>query len=168
LHRRGCRTIAAVGASAVTANVLGLNKAKQTDRGNLALQNTPQAALVNAASTFGAINPVYGSRRIGGIRILTELSGSSNEYLNLVIAWGAGPWNAISTVYLDDIAITDAQFAGLVTYENYTGTDTQAASAALIAELPASGPPRTSCAAWRTRGCASSGTRPPSRAACRW
>lgn len=111
--------------------------AQQSQQSSIQTQRTPQVALVNTTSSFGAINPVYGSRKVGGVRIFTEMSGANDEYLNLVIVWGAGPISAINTVYLDDIASNDSTFTGLVTIENYTGTDTQAASAALIAEVPA-------------------------------
>jgi hypothetical protein len=47
-----------------------------------------------------------------------------------------GEISAINTVYLDDLPSTDARYAGLVTVEKYLGTDTQAASAQLIAALP--------------------------------
>lgn len=126
---------AGVVASAITPKPHMPSMSELTGPANLGQQDTPQSALVNATTNYGAVNPVYGSRRIGGIRVLTEITGPNKEYLNLVIVWGAGPWNAISQVYLDDVAYTDSSFSGLVTCENYTGTDTQAASAALIAEL---------------------------------
>ncbi len=92
--------------------------------------------LINSASNIDPLPVIYGSRRVGGTRVLCEVSGASNEYLNLVIEQCEGEISAINTVYLDDTPSTDARFSGLVTIEKYLGTDTQAASAALMAELP--------------------------------
>lgn len=92
--------------------------------------------LINAASNVDPLQVIYGSRRVGGTRVLCEVSGASNEYLNLVIALCEGEISAINTVYIDDVASTDARFSGLVTIEKYTGSDTQAASAMLTAEIP--------------------------------
>jgi len=92
--------------------------------------------LVNTASTVDPIQVIYGSRRIGGTRCLTEVTGATNEYLNLVIAHCEGPVSAINTIYLDGIAATDDKFAWLIDIEKHLGALDQVASAALIAELP--------------------------------
>lgn len=209
--------IAATIAAGVTARALGLNAGPSEFR-----PSTPQGALVDVVGTYSGIPVVYGSRRIGGVRVLTEsqstvttrgeetflvtdtlttyrvvnaavftgdvgviyatqdtdggqtntffvnvpgapaagqysASGTglytfnaadagksliieynyqqSNDRLHCVIIWGMGEIGAVKQVYLDDVPITDARFNGLAYYENYVGTDTQAASAALISAL---------------------------------
>lgn len=99
------------------------------------LDQAARGALVNDISNVAPIPVIYGTRRCGGTRILTETSGASNEFLHLVIVWGEGPISAVSQVYLDGVAITDARFAGFTYREDYLGSDTQAASPALIAAL---------------------------------
>ena len=210
--------VAAVVAGSLTARALGLNA------GPNGQSNTPAGALVDATGTFAGVPVLYGSRRVGGIRVLTEVQSTatsrgaeffqipaglnitlsratvftadiqvtnldvqiiggegedfptyftpvasspgplqysvspagvytfnaadvgtnieieysyedSNDQLHLVIIWGMGPVNAITQLYLDDVPITDPRFNGLVYHENYLGTDTQAASAFLIAAL---------------------------------
>ena len=100
---------------------------------------TDQAArgtLINSSSNVAALPIVYGSRRVGGTRILMEASGSSNETLHIVLAIAEGEIDAISTIYLDDTPITDPKFSAFVYSESYTGTDTQSASQALINAIP--------------------------------
>jgi len=65
-----------------------------------------------------------------------QASTQANNLLHLIVVWGEGPIQSIDTLYLDDVAITDPKFAGLVYSENYLGSDTQAASAHLQAMLP--------------------------------
>lgn len=105
---------------------------------NSAFAQAERGALVNTSSTVDSIPVLYGSRRVGGSRIFTEAAGDDNEFLHLVIALCEGEIGAINTVYLDDVASSDTRFTGLVTIEKYVGTDTQAASSALIAALPSS------------------------------
>lgn len=95
-----------------------------------------QPILVNIASNIAPINVVYGSRKVGGTRIFADVTGTSNEYLHMIIVLCEGEIQAINTVYLDDIPSTDPKFSGFVTVEKFLGTDTQAACATLIAALP--------------------------------
>lgn len=93
--------------------------------------------LINAASSIDPLPVIYGSRRVGGTYVMPpSVSGTNNEYLHLVIAICESQISAINTVYLDDVATTDARFTDLVTVEKFLGTDTQAASAMLIEAFP--------------------------------
>jgi hypothetical protein len=219
----GTAGAAAAGAAAAvvvgyeTSRLMGLNDGQEVK------PTTPAGAQVDTVGTFAGIPVLYGSRRVGGVRVLTESasSGSSrffevftltvnyrvanggsgfvqdvnvvafvdgpdgsvdqqiwtrvasspgpsqyavdsqgnytfsaadpqlgriqaqvqyianviNDQLHMVIVWGMGQINAVSQIYLDDVPITDPRFSGLVYVENYVGTDTQAASAVLIAAL---------------------------------
>jgi len=98
-------------------------------------ESLARGALVNTASNVEPLPVIYGTRRKGGTRVLTEVTGDSNQFLHLVMALGEGEVSAIRTVYLDDVASTDSRFSGLVTIEKYVGADAQAASAAMVADL---------------------------------
>jgi hypothetical protein len=122
-----------VGTQVVIGYALGLlagNKAASNS-----LDQQTRGALVNAISNIEPITPVYGSRRKGCAIVLAEVTGSSNEYLNLVCVWGEGPISAINTIYLNDVAITDTRFSGLYTRSDHLGTDTQAADSTLVATI---------------------------------
>jgi hypothetical protein len=95
-----------------------------------------QGILINSQSNVDPIPVIYGRRRVGGTRVFIEVSGSSNEYLHLVLVLSEGPVNAIDNVYLDDVLSTDAKFTGLLTVTKHLGTPGEAADAALTADVP--------------------------------
>ena len=92
--------------------------------------------LVNTASNVAGIPVVYGTRRVGGTRVFTEISGASNEYLHIVVALCEGQISGVSNIYIDGTISTDPKFSGLVTSAVYVGTDSQAADATTIAAVP--------------------------------
>jgi hypothetical protein len=146
------------GITAVAADVLGASLATASFIGgatglvaggvaNLAVQsligsNSPSSAqsalssaqaqgiLINSQSNVDPIPVIYGRRRVGGTRVFIEVSGSSNEYLHLVLVLSEGPVTAIDNVYLDDVLSTDA------TVTKHLGTPGEAADAALTADVP--------------------------------
>ena len=152
------------GITAVAADVLGASLATASFIGgatglvaggvaNLAVQsligsNSPSSAqsalssaqaqgiLINSQSNVDPIPVIYGRRRVGGTRVFIEVSGSSNEYLHLVLVLSEGPVTAIDNVYLDDVFSTDAKFTGLLTVTKHLGTPGEAADAALTADVP--------------------------------
>ena len=152
------------GITAVAADVLGASLATASFIGgatglvaggvaNLAVQsligsNSPSSAqsalssaqaqgiLINSQSNVDPIPVIYGRRRVGGTRVFIEVSGSSNEYLHLVLVLSEGPVTAIDNVYLDDVLSTDAKFTGLLTVTKHLGTPGEAADAALTADVP--------------------------------
>jgi hypothetical protein len=148
----GAGTMAAVATyAAPVANMYALNKSMQAIN---SWKNGPsggssggvssatgaaraQGILLNETSNIDPIPVVYGTRKVGGSRVLCETSGSSNEYLHIVIALCEGEINAITNIYLDDVLSTDAKFSGLVTTETHLGADAQAASSALVSDIPA-------------------------------
>ena len=95
-----------------------------------------QGILINSQSNVDPIPVIYGRRRVGGTRVFIEVSGSSNEYLHLVLVLSEGPVTAIDNVYLDDVLSTDAKFTGLLTVTKHLGTPGEAADAALTADVP--------------------------------
>lgn len=99
-------------------------------------QARAQGALINAVSNVEPIPTPYGTVRVGGSRILTEVTGDSKQYLHVVVLWGEGEIAGLQQLYLDGHPVSDSKYSGLVTTEHYTGTDAQAASAALTAAIP--------------------------------
>ncbi|WP_408595468.1 phage tail protein [Limnohabitans sp.] len=95
-----------------------------------------QGILINSQSNVDPIPVIYGRRRVGGTRVFIEVSGSSNEYLHLVLVLSEGPVTAIDNVYLDDVLSSDAKFNGLITVTKHLGTPGEAADAALTADVP--------------------------------
>lgn len=95
-----------------------------------------QGILINSQSNVDPIPVIYGRRRVGGTRVFIEVSGSSNEYLHLVLVLSEGPVTAIDNVYLDDVLSTDAKFTGLLNVTKHLGTLGEAADAALAADVP--------------------------------
>ena len=95
-----------------------------------------QGILINSQSNVDPIPVIYGRRRVGGTRVFIEVSGSSNEYLHLVLVLSEGPVTAIDNVYLDDVLSTDAKFTGLLNVTKHLGTPGEAADAALTADVP--------------------------------
>ena len=63
--------------------------------------------LLNSQSNVDPIPVIYGRRRVGGTRVLIEVSGASNEYLHIVVVISEGPVAAIDNVYLDDLLATE-------------------------------------------------------------
>ena len=95
-----------------------------------------QGILINSQSNVDPIPVIYGRRRVGGTRVFIEVSGSSNEYLHLVLVLSEGPVTAIDNVYLDDVLSMDAKFTGLLTVTKHLGTPGEPADATLTADVP--------------------------------
>lgn len=94
-----------------------------------------RGTLINTASNVEALSIVYGRKQIGGPRVLTEVTGSDNRYLNLVFALCEGEIEGIDEIYLDGRP-WDADFwRGLVGVLSHTGADDQAADEGIIVHL---------------------------------
>ncbi|MEI6317409.1 MAG: phage tail protein [Pseudomonadota bacterium] len=123
-------------AGGIVASVLGQAFGLNSQDSGPTASFEARGAQVNASSNVEYIPVIYGKRKVAGPRVLTEVSGPANGWLHLITVIGEGPIEAIDEVFLNDVDITDARFSGLVVVEKYLGTDGQAASAALIADLP--------------------------------
>ena len=121
-------------ASLATQSVLGTLSPSRAQSSVASAQ--AQGILINSQSNVDPIPVIYGRRRVGGTRVFIEVSGSSNEYLHLVIVLGEGPVTAIDNVYINDVLSTDAKFAGLITINKHLGTPSEAADATLMAAVP--------------------------------
>jgi hypothetical protein len=87
-------------------------------------------------SSIAARQIVYGRARISGPLVYTGSTGSTNEYLHMVVPIHHGELDAIETVYLNDLPSSDSRFSGFLRVKTYVGTSDQAADADLIAESP--------------------------------
>lgn len=133
--------ISSVVVSNVLGGIIGSNDPQQQAQQQQQLSSTPVAqasrgVLLNTASTIDPLPVVYGKRRIGGTRVLTETSGSSNTYLHVIIAHAEGEVAGVDALYFDGVISTDPRFSGKFTAVHVIGTDAQAACAALMADLP--------------------------------
>ncbi|MCL6557205.1 MAG: hypothetical protein K6U74_00100 [Firmicutes bacterium] len=99
-------------------------------------QDVNRSILATTSGGTQDIPVVYGNRRVGSKRVFHGVSGTSNEFYWRVMVLCEGQISAIPNVYLDGVISTDAKFGSTVTIEKYLGTDTQAASAALVAAFP--------------------------------
>lgn len=120
-------------ASVATQSVLGSLSPSRAQSSVASAQ--AQGILINSQSNVDPIPVIYGRRRVGGTRIFIEVSGTSNEYLHLIIVLGEGPVAAIDNVYLNDVLSTDPKFSGLVTINKHLGVPGDAADATLMAAV---------------------------------
>lgn len=132
---------------AATGIALNLALGQLTSRPSASSQQqaTAQGALVNSVSNIEPIPVIYGRRLVGGSRIITEVTGPTRGLLQIIMVWCEGPVSSITQIYLNGVAISDARFAGIVEYENFLGTDTQAASGRAIAAIGDSAKWNESC-----------------------
>jgi len=105
------------------------------------VESTPEAQsrgiLVNKSSNDAPIPVVYGQRKVGGTRVLMDVTGSSNNYLHIVLALCEGEIDSIENIYLNDVLSTDSRFTGYLDTYTHVGTDTQAADSNLVSAVTA-------------------------------
>lgn len=95
-----------------------------------------QGIQLNVTSTVAPIPVIYGERGgVGGMLCFMETTGTTNEYLHMVMALCEGEIEAIDAVYLDDVATTDAKFTGYVDVHKHLGSSTQTVDTNLQAEV---------------------------------
>lgn len=91
--------------------------------------------LSNKSGADATLPVVYGSRLMGGYRVLVRSTDKKNRVLHIVLAVCHGPIHDIPTVYLDGIDSTDEKFNNRVTITKYLGTDDQEADPTLVEEV---------------------------------
>jgi len=112
-----------------------------TDSG-VAVKSTTKGINVKAG-TKAADTPrrtVYGRTKVGGFWIYSETTGTTNEYLHLIIGLCDGPIEEIETIYFGNEIVTldgsgngTGKWTGAVHIEKHLGDTGQAANAALVA-----------------------------------
>ena len=104
-----------------------------------------QGVLVNKQSNNANIPVIYGTRKVGGVRVFLESSGTSNEYLYGAIVLAEGEINNITSIIVDDSAVTfsgsiadgttitsnDSKYGTTIQVQPFFGTDGQSASSLL-------------------------------------
>ena len=91
-----------------------------------------QGYLLNKDSNIQPIPVIYGERKIGGTRVFVSTSGSTNQYLYVILVLCEGEIKAIDDIYIDDVISTDARFGSLITVNKYLGTDNQTADTLFV------------------------------------
>lgn len=86
---------------------------------------------------------IYGDVRVGGVYTFIHTTGSSNEFINLVITISGHEIEAFDTLYFDGVEVpldgsgdATGDFAGFVHAEFNLGTETQTAFAGLVSAAP--------------------------------
>ena len=97
--------------------------------------STASSVLLNKSSNNAPIPLIYGQRKVGGTRVLMEVTGDSNEFLHIVLAVSEGEIDSITDVYLNDIAESDSKFDGVLDVYRHLGSDTQAADSNLVSAV---------------------------------
>ena len=121
------------------------------DYGSSEFDDFEKGVLLNKQSNDASIPVIYGTRMVGGTRVFMESSGTDNTYLYMAIVLCEGEINDITSIKIDDKAVTwsgdladatqvtvntsDGNFykdsASLITVEPHYGTDAQSASTLL-------------------------------------
>ena len=89
----------AIGGALVSGVISGA-LADEPDRPDFGSDGASRGILLNKAANDAQIPVVYGQRKVGGTRVLMEVTGSDNEYLHMVLAHTAklrnvlGVWRA--------------------------------------------------------------------------
>jgi hypothetical protein len=85
--------------------------------------------LINKESNIEPLPVIYGTRRVGGVRVFVSTKdvsgGDKNEFLYIALALCEGEVNSITDIRIDDKPITDSQYSGLHTINVHLGADNQ-------------------------------------------
>ena len=100
-----------------------------------AISSEGRGITLNKSANDAPIPVVYGQRKVGGTRVLVEVTGSDNEYLHIVLATSEGDVDSFENVYLNDVLTTDSRFDDVLDVYTHTGSDTQAADSNLTADV---------------------------------
>jgi len=86
---------------------------------------------------------IYGTSRVGGVRIYDASTGTNNNFLHRILAFAGHEVTSYDQIYLNDEVVTldgsgnvtsPARYNGYVRIKRYYGTSTQTADADLISE----------------------------------
>jgi len=122
--------VVSYGVSAIAGSAFGIDK---TDAQQFA--DTASGMLINKNANDAPIPVVYGQRKVGGTRVLMEITGDNNEYLHMVLALSEGEINSFENIYLNDVLSTDSRFDDVLNIYTHTGSDTQVADSNLVANV---------------------------------
>lgn len=118
---------------AVIAGALTGTLTQKSTNSATSVKGSASGMLINKKSNNASIPVLYGSRKMGGTLVFVELSGTNNEFLNVVLAVCEGEINSFNGIQLNGVSIFDSRFglnsaSGHLKVEEYKGTANQAAS----------------------------------------
>ena len=96
------------------------------------VEDSARGALINKESSVAPLPVVYGERRMGGVRIFTESSGSDNKFLYICLAICEGEVESITDININDQPLSGSEYEEYVTFETKTGSDDQSVSDVLL------------------------------------
>ena len=127
--------VAGAVAGAVVSGVVGQALADEPEQPDFGSNSVVKGLLLNKQANDAAIPVIYGSRRIGGTRVLLETTGTDNEYLHIVLAFSEGEIDSIENIYLNNVVSTDSRFTGFLDTYTHTGADDQSADSNLVSNV---------------------------------
>jgi len=113
----------------INALLGAINKSKQPNL-NAEAQQRKQAI----RSSISSRHIVYGRARVSGTLVYAGTTGTTNEYLHIVVPIHHGEMDAVESVYLNDLLSTDSRYTGFVRINTKLGTASQAADTDLDSE----------------------------------
>jgi fibronectin type 3 domain-containing protein len=129
---------AALTAATIIANVVtvaaisfGLNRLLAKKPSNPGLDASSLNNTITVKSATAPRQLIYGRVRTGGVMVYAEVSGTGNEFLNLVIALAGHEVEEIGDIYFDDAVVplssnaATGTFAGYAWVYKHLGTSTQ-------------------------------------------
>lgn len=121
-------------AIAVAVGGLSYKAARDAQKAAKKAAEAMAGVLVNKESNVQAIPVIYGERRVGGTRVFVHTEGGDkNDYLYICLVLCEGEIESITDIEIDDRSISDDRYFGLVSYQTFTGTNSQSASSLLSA-----------------------------------
>jgi len=76
------------------------------DFGDNQPDQTAKGVLLNKVSANASIPIIYGTRKVGGNVVFMETSGADNEFLYIIMVLSEGEIDDVSTIYVNDNAVT--------------------------------------------------------------
>ena len=121
-----------IAAVAVAVGGLSYKAARDAQKAAKKAAEAMAGVLVNKESNVQAIPVIYGERRVGGTRVFVHTEGGDkNDYLYICLVLCEGEIASITSIEIDDRSISDERYFGLVSYQTFTGTNSQTASSLL-------------------------------------
>ena len=115
--------------------------------------NLQQGTMVTAKSGIAPHRIIYGKTRVGGVMVYAETTGSTNDFLHIVITIAGHEINNITKIFFNENEVPTTQdgsdsngvarlfpssgnqYEGKARFKVHTGTDSQAADADLVSEI---------------------------------
>lgn len=101
------------------------------------VKNAEQGVFLNDRLNINDIPVAYGRVRVGGLRVFGPYVTTSQRNMSRAFVLSEGPCNNVLNWYIDGVPFFFGRFSGLIADTDVLpGTDTQAASAQMLARFP--------------------------------